>query len=63
MTALEYLGRCPVCRSAEREPAYRGATDGVFGTSGEWDYWTCVGGILYLDPRPGPEALAEAYED
>ncbi|HEX9946711.1 MAG TPA: class I SAM-dependent methyltransferase [Allosphingosinicella sp.] len=62
MTGLEHLGRCPVCRSAERKAAYQRVSDGVFGTSGEWDYWSCACGILYLDPRPAPDALLEAYE-
>jgi SAM-dependent methyltransferase len=61
MSGLEYLGRCPVCRGPDREAAYKGVRDGVFGTPGEWDYWACACGILYLDPRPSPDALAHAY--
>lgn len=63
MIALEYLGRCPVCGDAERKAAYGRVRDGIFGTPGEWDYWRCACGILYLDPRPSPDALAVVYED
>jgi SAM-dependent methyltransferase len=62
LTTLEHLGRCPVCGSAERKPAYQAVEDGVFGTPGKWDYWSCACGILYLDPRPGIGAAAAAYE-
>jgi SAM-dependent methyltransferase len=61
MMRLDYLGRCPVCGSEERKPSYQRVRDGVFGTPGEWDYWECGCSILYLDPRPSSEALAQAY--
>jgi SAM-dependent methyltransferase len=61
--ALEYLGRCPVCRSKERSELFRGVEDRVFGTPGAWDYWACACGILYLDPRPASHANAAAYEN
>jgi SAM-dependent methyltransferase len=63
MIPLEYLGRCPVCGRAERKAAYEGVRDGVCGTPGEWSFWKCECGILYLDPRPHPDSLALAYED
>jgi SAM-dependent methyltransferase len=62
LTELERLGRCPVCGSAERNPAYQAVEDGVFGTSGKWDYWSCACGILYLDPRPAIGEAAAIYE-
>lgn len=58
---LEHLGRCPVCAASQREPAYLQTEDGVFGTPGKWDYWTCRCGVLYLDPRPSRHALGAAY--
>jgi 2-polyprenyl-3-methyl-5-hydroxy-6-metoxy-1,4-benzoquinol methylase len=61
LDSLERLGRCPVCGGAEREPAYRRVRDGVFGAPGEWDYWSCACGLLYLDPRPAPDAIEAAY--
>jgi SAM-dependent methyltransferase len=58
---MEYLGGCPVCGSPDRKVAFQRVRDGVFGTPGEWDLWTCLCGILYLDPRPSPEAMAGPY--
>jgi SAM-dependent methyltransferase len=60
---VEHLGRCPYCGRAEREPAFQGVRDGVFGSEGAWDYWACACGILYLDPRPAPDAIGEAYAE
>lgn len=57
----EYLGRCPVCAGSHRGPAYLRVRDRVFGAPGEWDFWRCRCGILYLDPRPTPDAMAGAY--
>ncbi|HEX8466487.1 MAG TPA: class I SAM-dependent methyltransferase [Allosphingosinicella sp.] len=63
MMALERLGRCPVCRRPGRKAAFERVRDGIFGTPGEWNYWECACGILYLDPRPHPDAIAGAYAD
>lgn len=58
---LEHLGLCPICGERERRPAYLQTEDGAFGVPGRWDYWTCVCGVLYLDPRPTRHAIAIAY--
>ncbi|QAY77678.1 bifunctional 2-polyprenyl-6-hydroxyphenol methylase/3-demethylubiquinol 3-O-methyltransferase UbiG [Sphingosinicella sp. BN140058] len=58
---LESLGRCPVCGSTDRTLRFDGVADGVFGTPGNWDFWSCGCGILYLDPRPTEASIGEAY--
>lgn|GEM_PF-276248 len=61
MIEVEHLGRCPVCARTERRIAVADAADGVFGTPGRWDYWACACGVLYLDPRPAPDAIPGIY--
>lgn len=63
MTGLEHLGRCPLCRGTDRDVAFERVRDGVYGIPGEWTFWSCACGIVYLDPRPDPDALADAYAD
>lgn len=61
---LEYLGRCPLCGSAQRTLLYQGLRDRVFFCApGSWDLHQCGGcNSAYLDPRPSPESMGSAYE-
>ncbi len=60
---LEYMGRCPICSSGDRETAYSGLTDGTFGVApGKWQLWKCGGcSNAYLDPRFSQQSIARAY--
>ncbi len=47
--------KCPACDCAARERYFSDA---------EWQLYTCAAcGLVYLDPAPGPEALAALYHD
>ena len=60
---LEYLGKCPVCSSLERQRLYNDLWDRLFGAPGLWTLYLCKGcGSGYLDPRPSAETVAIAYE-
>jgi len=60
--ATETLGRCPICGSVDRVTAYAGLTDYLFGAPGVWTLHTCAScGLIYLDPRPAPQALHLVY--
>lgn len=61
---LEYLGRCPLCGSAQRTLLYEGLRDRVFFCApGSWTLHRCGGcKSAYLDPRPIPESMGRAYE-
>ena len=53
---------CFLC-GAEGEWLYRDLKDGLFGTPGEWSFRRCPScGLVWLDPAPIPEDLAQAYE-
>lgn len=61
--ALESVGACPYCGDEGRAPAYQGVQDWSFGcAAGRWNYWDCACcRALYLDPRPTPATLGDAY--
>jgi hypothetical protein len=60
---LENVSHCPVCGSGRRQRAYAGLTDQIFNCApGEWDLYRCEGcGSAYLDPRPTPASIGQAY--
>lgn len=58
---IEELGHCPVCGTAQRELAYAGVRDQIFGAPGSWSLQRCSCGILYLDPRPSEASIGRAY--
>lgn len=62
---LEYLGRCPVCSSADRHPEHMALKDWSFHCSDdEWTLWCCENcRTLYLDPRPDSVSLGYAYRN
>lgn len=62
---LEYLGRCPLCNSGQRDLLYSALSDRVFFVApGLWCLHTCKKcGCAYLDPRPTRESINLAYQD
>lgn len=60
---LEFLGKCPVCGSAERDLRFHGLTDRAFGIAdGAWDLYRCRACASgYVDPRPSPDSISKAY--
>ena len=60
---LEFLSKCPVCQSPERELLYKDLRDVVFYCApGEWSLYRCGAcGSGYLDPRPTPGSIGQAY--
>ncbi|HUK12364.1 MAG TPA: class I SAM-dependent methyltransferase [Thermoanaerobaculaceae bacterium] len=57
--------RCELCGSRAR-PLYEGLPDRLCGTPGAWRLVRCRSrrcGLVYLDPMPDRDALAEAYDD
>ena len=63
LQALESVCACPYCGNTGRTLAYRGVQDWSFGcAAGRWNYWACdTCRALYLDPRPTPATLGNAY--
>lgn len=61
---LEKLGRCPVCAETSRAILYDDLWDNTFFVApGRWTMWQCSRcNSGYLDPRPGRETIARAYE-
>ena len=61
--ALESVCTCPYCGDAEKTLTYQGVEDWSFGCAGgRWNYWACDAcRALYLDPRPTPASLGNAY--
>lgn len=61
---LESVGCCPVCNRKERKCLYTELEDRVFQVApGQWSLWQCkVCGNAYIDPRPTPDTIAQAYE-
>lgn len=61
---LEYLWKCPLCRSSDRINLYTSLTDVVFrSATGRWDLYKCQKcGVAYLDPRLKPESIGLAYK-
>lgn len=60
---LEYMNRCPVCASPDRQLALASIEDLTFRTApGHWTMWRCAGCCCaYLDPRPTPASIGRAY--
>ena len=60
---LESVIACPYCGAVGKSMAYRDVRDWSFGcAAGGWSYWACDGcRALYLDPRPTPDTLSNAY--
>ena len=63
-TALEEVPRCPVCATDARKLMFEGLVDRVFAIApGRWNLFECDGcGSAYLDPRPTPESIGQAYQ-
>lgn len=63
LQGLESVLACPYCGAAGKTLAYRDVRDWSFGcAAGRWSYWDCDAcSALYLDPRPTPAALGNAY--
>jgi len=61
---LEYINKCPVCHSTERNLLYEGLTDCVFFCApGEWTLYRCQKCCsAYFDPRPTPDTIGLAYK-
>lgn len=61
--SLEAVPACPVCGSAARTVLHNGLVDNTFFVApGTWSMQQCRDcGSAYLDPRPTPESIAEAY--
>ncbi|MEA1071028.1 class I SAM-dependent methyltransferase [Sphingomonas sp. LY160] len=60
---LEQVDECPACGDRAREKIYDRLIDNAFRFArGEWQMWRCDRcGSGYLDPRPTPEAIGDAY--
>jgi 2-polyprenyl-3-methyl-5-hydroxy-6-metoxy-1,4-benzoquinol methylase len=60
---LEAVDRCPYCESPQRFLAHADVQDWSFYSApGKWAYWSCARcESLYLDPRPTPSTLSDAY--
>lgn len=59
---LEYLGRCPVCGSSEREKVFEELHDRLFRAPGYWTLYRCEECKSgYLDPRPTSDAIKKVY--
>ncbi len=60
---LENVARCYICAAGEARllmPVH----DRWFGTDGEFNLYECRGcGLIYTNPRPGPEFMAAYYPD
>ena len=63
LQALENVCACPYCGGAGKTLAYQDVQDWSFGCAeGRWNYWACDAcRALYLDPRPTPATLGNAY--
>ena len=61
---LEVVRVCPMCGHSERSLAYSDVKDwSFFSAPGSWTYWDCAHcRALYLDPRPTPATLGNAYK-
>lgn len=60
---LEKVPACPCCGALDKTLVYQDVQDWSFGcAAGKWNYWACGGcRALYLDPRPTPGSISEAY--
>jgi 2-polyprenyl-3-methyl-5-hydroxy-6-metoxy-1,4-benzoquinol methylase len=61
--ALEPVSACPVCHSTSRTLLHSDLVDNTFFTApGAWNMQQCAAcGSAYLDPRPTPESISDAY--
>ena len=58
---LEAVPQCPVCACTDRSALHSVPDRG--GARRDWLFWGCPAcGAAYLDPRPSPEDVGEAYE-
>lgn len=62
--ALEALGKCPVCETAQRSILHADIVDNTFFCApGKWQLWKCAKCQSgYLDPRPTRDTIGEAYK-
>ena len=62
---LETVQACPVCGNIVRVLMYSDLTDRVFYcASGKWNLYKCQKcESAYLDPRPTPSTIGQAYSD
>lgn len=59
---LEYLGKCPVCGSADRTLLHENLIDRWFHAPGRWTMYLCGSCAAgYLDPRPNQATIGLAY--
>lgn len=61
---LEYVPRCPVCESTDRQLLHDNLVDNVFFVAaGRWQMYRCIQcRSAYLDPRPDAASIGKAYE-
>ena len=61
--SLEKVSACPCCGALDKTLVYQDVQDWSFGcAAGKWNYWACGScRALYLDPRPTPDSIGEAY--
>ena len=62
---LQKVANCPVCSSAERQLLHDELVDNVFFIApGKWTLYRCAQcNSAYLDPRPSPAGIGEAYRN
>lgn len=59
---LEYLDRCPVCGSRDRQQLFGDLIDRLFSAPGQWSLFQCAACHCgYLDPRPSEATIGLAY--
>lgn len=60
---LEALGQCPICGNSSREILHADLVDNTFFCApGTWKMWSCkTCSVAYLDPRPTPLSIGQAY--
>jgi len=63
LSGLEPVCACQYCGDKKKILAHQDVEDWSFGcAAGKWNYWCCQGcKSLYLDVRPTPGTIAEAY--
>jgi hypothetical protein len=60
--STEYVPRCPVCGSANRNHFARGYDYELQTCRNEWNFWRCVEcETVWLDPRPAAAELGVIY--
>ena len=62
--SLEYIKSCPVCGETNRKLLYDDLSDRIFFCApGTWPLYQCLGcRSAYIDPRPTPDSIDQAYK-